>query len=71
MKRVELTYRTSASVYAHVAVPDEVFDQGREAIYDWLADHHYEVIIDQRLIEPVQSLDDIAHMSDEMGREII
>lgn len=70
MKRVDLTYHTLAWVYAHITVPDEVFDQGYEAIYDWLADHYYEVIIDERLVDPIQLLNDIACMSDEMGRDI-
>lgn len=57
MKRVELTFHTLASQYAHANVPDEVFAGGFGAIRDWLTHNYSEVHVDETEVDPISRED--------------
>lgn len=53
MKRVELTFHTLASQYAHANVPDEVFAGDFKAIRNWIMSNYSEVHVDETDVEPI------------------
>ena len=57
MKRIDLTFHTLASHYAHIIVPDEVVTGSYDEAEDWIRNHFEEITFDETEVDPITKRD--------------